>query len=325
MLDGQHRDWLSNTIDDRIIIPYSKAWNQDFAVQMQTRLPREIRDMVYKHLWYFDADRTSPHLMARLHVMQHYTFTCPYCTPDTVAMFPALIDIVQSLRRVRREELGEMFDTCCLPHYLSSDYVGVLTAHEVGVSFYSSLCTENILQCQSNRIQSVLKQDPLHLGLFSMDLITSLTVHCKIDLYRTPPPDHKLSSKCDHSLDEAAQIRGDLLKRDFDTLLDIKKKKGFKLHIIMYQRNIRLTVLEEAMDTLKAVFRNFQENEAFLKVTWTYRGHWKDALGPPCHQIITCDITPELEAPQDPFWGPAWEEDLLEVLEEVCITLEVGS
>ncbi|USP75008.1 hypothetical protein yc1106_02282 [Curvularia clavata] len=267
MLLGQYRDWVDTTLNHGTIIPYCKAWNQNFATQLQNRFPREIRNMVYKHLWYFDPDRTSAHLQRRLHVLQHYTFTCMFCTPDTMAIFPRLIDIAQCLVQVDHEKLREFFDRSLLPHYLSPEYVGFLTAHEVGVSFYLSICTEDLLHCQSHRISPVLQDDALHLGLPKMDLVTSLTVHCKVDRYRTPPPDHKLSAKCKHSLSETTLVRKDALKQDFSALLDIKKKQGFKLHVIMHQRNIRLTVLEEAMEALEELFHSFQQNGASLRVT----------------------------------------------------------
>lgn len=235
-----------------------------------------------------------------------------------MAMFPRLMDIAQSLIQISHENLGQLFDRSRLPHYLSSEYVGTLTAHEVAVSFYLSLCAEDLLQCQSNRISSVLKDDVFHLGLPTMDLITSLTVHCKLDRYRTPKPKHKLSSKCNHSLSETAQICKDILKQDFSALLDVKRKRGFRLHIIMYQRNVRLAVLEEAMDTLEELFRSFQQNEASLTLSWTYRGHWKNAMGPPCHQLVACEITPKRDASMDLSLGSEWEDDLLQELEQVC-------
>ncbi|EMD95190.1 hypothetical protein COCC4DRAFT_27172 [Bipolaris maydis ATCC 48331] len=317
MLHGQYSDWLNGTIVSRTIIPYCKTWNQNLAAQLQDRLPREVRDMIYKHLWHYDPDRTSPHLMARQHVKQHYTFTCPYCPPDTIAMFPRLLDIAQSMYRAEDGDLKQMFDQSTLPHYLSPDYVGVLTAHEIGVSFYQSLNEENLLQCQSSRIGSVLQNDSFHLGLPTMELIRSLTVHCNVDRYRTPPPNHSLSSKCRHSLNETALVRSDLLIKDFCSLLEIKKKKGFNLHIIMYQRYIRLNVLEEAIEVLQPMLKSLVQDGSSLTMSWTYRGHWDNLMGPPCYQLVSCDITSALEAPNDPLLDdPEWKWDLYEVLDQ---------
>lgn len=317
MLHGQYSDWLNNTIVNRTIIPYCKTWNQNIAAQMQDRLPREVRDMIYQHLWHYDPDRTSPHLMARQHVKQHYTFTCLYCSPDTIAMFPCLLDIAQFMFRAEHDNLSQLFDQSALPHYMSPDYVGVLTAHEIGVSFYKSLNEENLLQCQSSRIESVLKDDPFHLSLPTMELIRNLTVHCNIDRYRTPPPKHQLSSKCRHSLSETELVYSELLWEDFCSLLDIKNKKGFKLHVIIYQRYIRLNVLEKAIEAIQSVLKSLTQDGCSLTVTWTYRGHWKDAEGPPCHQLVSCDITHALGASNDPLLDdPDWKWDVCEVLDE---------
>jgi hypothetical protein len=62
---GQYNNWLTRKFlipnhenlakADRVhkntIIPYSKAWSLSFADQLRTRLPRELRDMVYNWLW----------------------------------------------------------------------------------------------------------------------------------------------------------------------------------------------------------------------------------------------------------------------------------
>ncbi|XP_014550838.1 hypothetical protein COCVIDRAFT_31530 [Bipolaris victoriae FI3] len=317
MLHGQYSDWLNDTIVNRTIIPYCKIWNQNLAAQMQDRLPREIRDMIYQHLWHYDPDRTSPHLLARQHVKQHYTFTCPYCPPDTIAMFPRLIDIAQCMFRAEDGDLSQLFDHSALPHYLSPDYVGDLTAHEIGVSFYKSLNEEDLLQCQSSRIELVLQNDAFHLGLPTIELIRSLTVHCNIDRYRTPPQQHALSSKCRHTLSETALVRSGLLFDDFCSLLDIKNKKDFKLHVIMHQCYIRLNVLEEAIEALRSVLESFLRDGSFLTVTWTYRGHWDNAMGPPCHQLVSCEITHALDASNDPLLDdPEWKLDLYEVLDQ---------
>lgn len=316
MLHGQYEDWLNNTVLTRTIIPYCKAWNQDFARQMQTRLSREIRDMVYGYLWYFHPDRTSPHQMGRLHLRQHYTFTCADDMPDTIENFPLLLDITQSLFHVNDGNLKVFFDNGLVPHYLSSDYIGALTAHEVGVSLYHHLNKADLLQCESHHIKSMFEKDDFHVGLPMMDLIRSLTIHCKVDRYRTPPPDHKLSPKCNHSLSETAQICRERLRQDFSVLTDIKTNSAFKLHIILYQRNIRLSVLEEAVDTLGTIFQKFQQDRASLRVTWTYRGHWQNARGPPCHKLVNCDITDYLGEPNGPL-GAAWMFDLIDVLDEV--------
>ncbi|KAI8937901.1 hypothetical protein NX059_005585 [Plenodomus lindquistii] len=50
---GQKEDWLNDT-HRHTIVPYSKAWNLDFAQKMQKRLPPEIRSMVFDHLWDFN-------------------------------------------------------------------------------------------------------------------------------------------------------------------------------------------------------------------------------------------------------------------------------
>jgi hypothetical protein len=50
MLHGQYNDWLNDLVLHRTVIPYSRAWNRAFTAQMHSRLPREVRDMVYGYL-----------------------------------------------------------------------------------------------------------------------------------------------------------------------------------------------------------------------------------------------------------------------------------
>jgi hypothetical protein len=42
---------FSFSVQHRSIVPYCQAWNLQFADKMQARLPPEMRDLVYHHLW----------------------------------------------------------------------------------------------------------------------------------------------------------------------------------------------------------------------------------------------------------------------------------
>jgi hypothetical protein len=59
---------------------------------------------------------------------------------------------------------------------------------------------------------------------------------------------------------------------EFGALLDIKKKQDFKLHIILYQRSIRMEVLAEVIEALASVVQHLKQHGACVTVSWTYRG-----------------------------------------------------
>jgi hypothetical protein len=55
-------------------------------------------------------------------------------------------------------------------------------------------------------------------------------------------------------------------------LLDIKKKRDFKLHVIIYQRSIRMEVISEVIEAVAGVVRHLQRYDACVTVSWIYRG-----------------------------------------------------
>jgi len=44
--DMMHAEMSS--VSESTIIPYAKAWNLSFAEKLQARLPRELRDLIYR-------------------------------------------------------------------------------------------------------------------------------------------------------------------------------------------------------------------------------------------------------------------------------------
>lgn len=105
-----------------------------------------------------------------------------------------------------------------------------------------------------------------------MDLIRNLTVHCKIYRYRILPPGHARAVSCQHTVFETGQVSKASLKDDFSALLDIKKKRDFKLHVIIYQRSIRMEVISEVIEAVAGVVRHLQRYDACVTVSWIYRG-----------------------------------------------------
>jgi hypothetical protein len=319
MLRGQQSEWRRDTVWYHVFVPYSKAWNRQFAAQIQARLPREIRDMIYRYFWYFHPDRISnaEDETARSRVRRLPLYGFPHFPDDTLVRYGHLMRLSRSMPHVDDRTLSCRFDNVDLPHFLSPDYMGMFIAHEVGVSFYHAISAANLLHCDSHNIRLVLQQDCFQLELPTIDLVKALTIHCKLDQYRTPPPDHRQAPNCKHTAIEAAQIRKNELEEHFKFLLSIKKKQDFRLHILLHQRNIRLNVLAEVIDTLEDVVKSFKQNKALVTVWWTYRGHWNDTEGPASEDLVNHDITHFFGQPKVPGYQD-WEYEMYDVLHTVC-------
>ncbi|KAL1793923.1 hypothetical protein ACET3X_007344 [Alternaria dauci] len=292
---------------------------------MHARLSREIRDMVYGYLWYFDPERMPHHDVGTQHLRQHHDFTCSPGTTDAIQTHVLLLDLVQNLHWGSSHDITELCDNSALPHYISPAYVGLETAQEVAMSFYCALDLAGLLQCGSKSIRSVLNRDRFDLALPTIDLIRTLTVHCQIDRYRTPPPyctlpyctvppNLRRKSACQHTVSEIGHVRKAALEADFGALLDVKKKQDFKLHIILDQQHIRMEVIAEVIEALAGIVQPLQQHGACVTVSWTYRGHWGMYNGlPPRQSLVDRDVTDFFNLPRE-----LWEYNMRKTYRAVC-------
>ncbi|KAH3919598.1 hypothetical protein HBI56_028800 [Parastagonospora nodorum] len=128
---------------------------------------------------------------------------------------------------------------------------------------------------------AVLK-DVFQVGLDPGEHLRSLVLRLKLDRLRKRRP---------------MQISGPVLPGDkvyteetelkawLKALLYIEHKENFILEILLFQRNIRIGVVEEVLMALTTVWEVLHSRGGRVAIDWVYRGHWhggvtRDAVEP---------------------------------------------
>ena len=231
------------SVHETTVIPYAKSWNLAFADQIQTRLPRELRNMVWEWVW---DDVANEDKWDGMLLWNEKTTPCTHSP-------------------CRCEPTFDFY----IPHYFQSAYVGVTTAREIVETMYRNFPCIWIARTPE-KIKDVLFHDPFHVGFNPLSTIRALYIDCKIDNYRTSRKCFRKNRACEHHSAERAYIKRSALKASFDHLLAIPKKAGFGLKVYFVQRNVRLAVLEEALEAFRDVYVAFQDAGASLEVDWHY-------------------------------------------------------
>lgn len=234
---------------DTTIVPYARAWNRAFANQIQARLPRELRNMIYEWLW---DDDTVDEYWDGIFLDSDEATSADHHSCDWEPPFWMEI-----------------------PHFFLPSYVGLASAFELIETMYTNL-PQSLVAQTPERIKDVLFNDLLHVGYIPIFKISALYVACKVCNYRTPKKCSKKNKRCEHSPKERAYVRQSELKACFDHLLAIPKKDGFELRVVFKQRDIRLAVLEEALQTFIEVHHTFIQAGAHVEVKWEY--NWDEEV-----------------------------------------------
>lgn len=261
MTRGQYKDWneecvplvliwlrtVTNMFSSfwRTFVPYSRAWNMRLATMMQTKLPRELRDMVYANLW-------NEHSLICRHVGS------------------PVRRVAEGSLEVDAAKITTMCDSSVLPHFLGSEYVGQATALEVVLALYKALRGHYAVTVSTQHLHSAFLEDSFLVGFHAYTFLRELSIYCKLDRYRTPPLRHRLARSCQHSDSETLSIDRVKLKADLIVLDSIIDKKNFKLKILLLQRNIRMAVLTESLGVFQGVRETFVEQGAHVQVSWSY-------------------------------------------------------
>jgi hypothetical protein len=216
------------------------------AEEMQRRLPVELRNFVYKFLW--DA--------------------------DTFAAFPDLLKVAGGSRCV-----DDGRSTLTLPHFIDPKFVGLTTAREIVRALYDAvhLTGRMIIIRRPEHIKAAVTKDIFCVGLDPCVHLRSLIVRIDLDRLRTSRPLHKLSGTCQHTAADKIYTKKNELKEWLRALLYIKHKSSFELFVELYQRNVRVAVVEEVLDVLGEVRRAMKARDADFFVDWNYRGEWLGA------------------------------------------------
>ncbi|KAH7091673.1 hypothetical protein FB567DRAFT_617337 [Paraphoma chrysanthemicola] len=281
LLHGQYNEYLHDAYEHSIV-PFAKAWNLKFAVEMQARLPRELRDMIYTFFWdshSFDSDfYTTEVACGNDYRNEHHLLHCVDCHH--------------------------------MAHVLSPVYMGSETALEMVQTLYKSFNEDGLTVWSPASIHRAISTDCFHVGFaVAKTTIRKLSIHCKLDLYRTPPQRHELTDKCNHTAADLSFIKGQVLEQQFKNLLAIEDKRDFDLHILIIQRNIRLDALAEAIEALREVRKTFTEASGKVDVVWTYRGNWVEGEPPSDIDLLVLPINGFFDKGRNE-WGPEMKQFL---------------
>lgn len=279
----------SSSLTEGTIIPYSKAWNRKFAEQIQATFPLEIRSMIHDYL--LDSVMWDEYEYA----LQAVTSAVP---PD-VGHCRCLIHGNGQLR---------------VPHYLFAKYMGSETAQEiVGKLYRSNWFKEQTLYGIAPSLHNLIHKDAFGAGFDPASCIKSLDVVCLVDEHRQPPTSHARNETCQHTPYERKYIHGDQLKSDFDHLLEVVHNPNFQcLEVTFIQRNIRIDVLEEALETFANVHQAFKTAGISMRIQWMYTSP-------------TCDGMHEHSRNLGKFFSDprsTWKRRMFEFLEKVSNPLQ---
>lgn len=267
---------MLRSISARSITPYCQTWNLQLAEEMQTHFPIELRDLVYGYLW--DA--------------------------RTIDDFPDLWRVAGG------RCVNNGHSALRLPHFISPDFMGLVTAREIVRALYSAFHSSAPgIVIRPKHIKSAVTQDVFGVGLDPSMHLKSLTLELDLDHLRTSRTHHKLSSTCRHSDSEKAYTKRTNLKEWLKALLYVKYKSSFVLFVDLYQRNVRIAVLEEVLDDLGEVRRALKARNMYFFVNWTYRGRW---LGSRWEDSMEQDLDDFYVLPRR-----IWKQNMLEILTSV--------
>ncbi|KAF1954664.1 hypothetical protein CC80DRAFT_595068 [Byssothecium circinans] len=227
---------------------YSKAWNLRFADAMQTKLPAELREMVYNFLWEGSKDAAGKN------------------------------DEAAALWYATHPGLSVYEDRHVLPHWIDTAHVGPATAFEIIQAWYRAGNTPGHRVYGPQNIEKFLCDDVFHIGFHPSTEVRSVVVYCMVDRCRLSRvcKHNRRRSGCQHTASERSYTNQAELQRCFDSLFKIKNKNQLVVRIELTQCYIRIGVMEEVLKSIGHAYRTLREAGAILTVTWSYCGKWGD-------------------------------------------------
>jgi hypothetical protein len=150
--------------------------------------------------------------------------------------------------------------------------MGSEAAEEIVAKVYgSSWFKEQTLYGIAPELQNLIHEDGFGAGFDPASFITSLHVTCIVDEHRFPPGARCGNEPCQHSPYERAYIDRDELQSFFDPLVDVVENKDLRcLDVTFMQRNVRIDVLEEALEAFKPVHTAFKKANVEMCIRWEY-------------------------------------------------------
>jgi len=245
----------------------------------QQRLPRELRDMVYAHIW--DSKTLA----------------------DTNrSMIPIMDSRCRSLRQDCKKAMttfveSDAIDGChhnLAPYFIKPVFVGQDSALEMIEAWYSRLARGNdyyAMGIHVTDIPSFLHQDKFHVGLKPAAILRRLAV--------------VLNADSTIAILEEESDGEHVYKLHFKRLLSIEKKRDFTLTLRVLQKYIRLNVWQRIFDTFRDTVVNFEKAGGRVRVQFVY-----DSFYP--RRVPKYDMLPALRHPES-----NWREDAVRFFDNV--------
>ncbi|PSN59747.1 hypothetical protein BS50DRAFT_640693 [Corynespora cassiicola Philippines] len=140
---------------------------------------------------------------------------------------------------------------------LDPAYVGLEIAQEAAEALYKAHPAKFLTATRASKIKPVLTQDIFHIGFVPLTMAREMNIELQLDYSLRGYGDEKpYLTSC--------------LKEDFDHLLKIPNKSGFKLRIHLTMRYIRLKVLDEMLSIITPIYIEFRRSNAIVDVDFAY-------------------------------------------------------
>jgi hypothetical protein len=210
--------------------PHCKAWNLAFFEKIHTRLPVELRSMIYAHLWDEATLASTYRLMSK------------------------------SLTGLYRGNYETYHLVKEHPHYMKPAYVGSRTALEVVEAWYRAMGRSTAQRFVINKVRQLerfVTEDVFFVGLYPAKVVRRLDIELNMrDLFLSP--------------DDTMDGDRTMARYYVEFLYRIGNKKGFKLNIKLEQRRIFLNMWPLALEVLGPVVRTFKNEGAYVRIHWTH-------------------------------------------------------
>lgn len=263
---------------------YSLAWMSGFVAKLRSRLPREIRDMVFESYWAqnpYDLS-TSRHESGIMYRSRIPGFVCFASYVDEPWQGPC-----ECLRRKP------------VPGLVDPAYVGREMALEAVEALYRTQRWDK-QPIELDEIDHHLHYDEFHIGFRPSTVVRTTNLLIR-------PVEH---TDVTYSDTPSLTLDPDDIVRPLNLLLRIPNKRNYELRIKISQCRIYLSILAQVIETIKPVLSEFIKAGAHVKIDHCYEGNTLDEDWRPELR----DISASLNLPPD-----EWKKEMIKYLDDVRV------